>query len=253
MKNIFLLLLFLFYTFCYSQKVTIGILTDESSVQTQPLLEELKSQIRVVAGQNTTVNFKKVLENNYDIEIAKSNYQQLINNDTDIILSFGVINNIALYQEKSYPKPTIVFGSVNNDFINLPVDKKTSGINNITYIIAPISYKEDLEAFKSIYNFKKVGIIVNDYLVNTLPVKDLFDTYFSNLESDYKLIPILKETNIINHLDDVDAVYLAGGFYKNDNELKNIINSINSKKLPSFFGIWKTNCRTRYFGHQSAR
>lgn len=241
-NNLFILipLIFLFhFNFSYAQEITIGILTDKSSEQTQSLLAQLKTEIRAVVGQNASITFKDVLENNFNAEVAKSNYQALVNNDTDIILSFGVINNIVIYQEQSYPKPTIVFGSVNNDFMDLPDNKRTSGINNITYLIAPISYKEDLEVFKSIYNFKKVGIIVDDYLPTALPIKDLFDTYFSKNEGDYKLIPISNETDIGNSLNDVDAVYLAGGFYRSDEELKNIITGINSKKLPSFSAFEK--------------
>ncbi|WP_282043613.1 TolC family protein [Winogradskyella flava] len=231
---LFLLLVGLVISIQAQNNVTIGILSDESTPQTKPLLEQLKDQITAVIGQNTTIAFKDVLVNNYDTALAKSNYQQLINGDADIILSFGVINNIVLYTESSYPKPTIVFGSVNNDFIDLPEDQTTSGINNVTYIIAPISYKDDLEIFSSIFDFKKVGIIVDDYLLETLPVKDLFDTYFSNIESSYKLIPISKDDNISNELGDIDAVYLAGGFYESDSELKSLIDAINSKKLPSF-------------------
>lgn len=241
MKKYFLILTILFIgMYAQAQKtITIGLLTDKSSQESQPLLAQLQNEIKAVVGQDATVVYKDILENNHNAEKAKSNYQTLLTNDTDIILAFGATNTIMLYQEKEYPKPTIVFGSVNTDFMDLPENKKTSGINNITYLIAPTSYKEDLEAFKSIYNFKKVGIIVDDYLPTALPIKDLFDSYFSKTESDYKLIPISNETDISNSLNDIDAVYLAGGFYKSNEELKNLINTINAKKLPSFSAFEK--------------
>ena len=241
MKRYFLLFI-LTLTFAFSQaqkKVSIGILTDKSSEQTKPLLEQLKSEITAVVGQETTIVFKEVLENNFNKETAKSNYQALINNNTDIILSFGVINNIMLYQEKEYPKPTIVFGSVNSDFINLPKNQKTSNINNITYLIAPFSYTSDLDVFKSLYNYKKVGIIVDDFLPKALPLKSIFDTYFSKNESDYKLIPISKGADISNSLNDVDAVYLTTGLHLGESELKTLITTINQKKLPSFSAFGK--------------
>ncbi|WBX70387.1 TolC family protein [Tenacibaculum retecalamus] len=241
MKKYFLLFI-LTLTFAFSQaqkKVSIGILTDKSSEQTKPLLEQLKSEITAVVGQETTIIFKEVLENNFNKETAKSNYQAHINNNTDIILSFGVINNIMLYQEKEYPKPTIVFGSVNSDFINLPKNQKTSNINNITYLIAPFSYTSDLDVFKSLYNYKKVGIIVDDFLPKALPLKSIFDTYFSKNESDYKLIPISKGADISNSLNDVDAVYLTTGLHLGESELKTLITTINQKKLSSFSAFGK--------------
>ncbi len=238
----YLLLLILAFTCAFSQAqntISIGILTDKSAKQTQPLLEQLKTEIKAVVGQDATIVFKDVLENNFNKETAKSNYQTLVNGNTDIILSFGVINNLMLYQKKVYPKPTIVFGSVNNDFMDLPENQKTSGINNITYLIAPLSYTKDLDAFKSIYDYKKVGIIVDDYLPSALPIKDLFDTYFSKNKSSYKLIPISKGADISNSLNDIDAVYLTTGFYLNESELKTLISTINQKKLPSFSAFGK--------------
>ena len=238
-KNCALFALILVCQFVYGQTLKIGILTDTSPVQTEPLITQLKTEIQAVIGQNTEVIFSAILENNYDTDLALTNYQTLVSDDTDIILSFGVINNVVLYQQKSYPKPTVVFGAVNNDFIELPEDQVSSEINNITYLIAPISYKEDLEVFKSIYNYKKIGIIVDDYLPEALPIKDLFDDYFAQLETDYKLIPISNSTDISSQLDDVDAVYLAGGFDKNDSEFKALIAPINIKKLPSFSAFGK--------------
>ncbi|GGI56997.1 TolC family protein [Winogradskyella haliclonae] len=234
MKRTLIILAFLFYFIGYSQSVKIGILSDESTSETQPLLEDLKSQIRAVVGQNTSVNFSDVLINDHNIDKAKSNYQQLVNDDTDIILSFGLINNIVIYEEDIYPKPTIVFGSVNNDFIDLPENQTTSEIENVTYIIAPISYKEDLEAFRDLFDYKNIGIIIEDYVVEALPVRELFNNYFSQQDSNYKLIPINDDNNVSNLLSGIDAVYMAGGFFKTDAELKALIDEINSRKLPSF-------------------
>ena len=77
-----------------------------------------------------------------------------------------MLDNIAIYQYKTYAKPTIVFGSINSDFINLSPEQKTSETNNITYIITPLSYKKDLEAFKTLFDYKNIGIIVDDYVLN---------------------------------------------------------------------------------------
>ncbi|OIQ22513.1 MAG: hypothetical protein BM557_00565 [Flavobacterium sp. MedPE-SWcel] len=239
MKKLLPLFFFFLFLTSYSQNVTIGILTDKSSEESELLLPQLKTEIKAVVGQSATIVFKKVLENNFDVARAKSNYQTLLDDDTDIILAFGVINNIMLYNQKTYSKPIIVFGSVNNDFIDLPEDQKTSNIDNITYLIAPLSYTNDLEVFKSIYAYKKIGIVVDDFLPTALPIKDLFDDYFSGKESSYKLIQLPENGNISNELNDVDAVYLAGGFYLNNNGLKTLIKDVNDKKLPSFsaFGI----------------
>lgn len=243
MKKLFLLFtLVCTSVFVQAQKtVTIGVLTDESSETSRSLFVQLQNEIKAVVGQGANVVFGEVLESDFNVTTAKTNYQKLLNNNTDIILAFGVVNNIVLHQEKDYPKPIIVFGSVNNDFIKLPENQKISNIDNITYIIAPLSYSKDLEVFKSLYNYKKVGIIVDDFEVEALPIKDLFDAYFSDKEASYKLIPIAKGTDISSALNDVDAVYLTGGFHYNDTDFGKLVSTINQKKLPSFSSFSKTD------------
>lgn len=234
------LLLFCLTALAQSPKsVTVGILSDKLLPHSENLLLQLENEIKAVVGEDATVVFKKALENNFKKDIAKLNYQSLVTGDTDIILSFGLVNNLVLYQEIFFPKPTIVFGAVNRDFIDLPEAQRTSNKDNITYLIAPLSYEEDLSVFKTLFPYTKIGIIVDDFLPNTLPIKQLFDNYFSATTDQYKLIPISKNTNWDAELNDVDAIYLAGGFYYTENELKQLIEKINAKKLPSFsaFGI----------------
>lgn len=233
-----LLVIFLSISFLgFSQRqktVTIGILADETSAENAPLLEKLQSEITAVVGQDAKLVFNTPIENGFDLDKARANYLTLESSDIDIILAFGVINNIALYQQKVYAKPVVVFGSVNSDFIDLPEDQKTSGINNIAYIIAPLSYSKDLDAFKSIYDYKKVGVLVDDYLPEALPIKDLFDNYFEDKDATYTLINLPENGDISNLVEDVDAVYLAGGFGLSEAALKTLISTINEKQLPSF-------------------
>ncbi|MFP2997551.1 TolC family protein [Spongiivirga sp. MCCC 1A20706] len=238
MKKLTILIVLLFtIASVYAQRtktVTIGILADETTVENAPLLKKLQNEIKAVVGQDANIVFRDPVQNDFDLEKAKSNYQTMELSDVDIILAFGVVNNIALYQQKSYAKPVIVFGSVNNDFIDLPKDQKTSGINNITYIIAPLSYKKDLDAFNDIYEYKNIGILVDAYLPTALPIKDLFDTYFKDKTSTYTLISIPEDGAVSNLIEGTDAIYLAGGFDLSETAFKTLVDDINEKQLPSF-------------------
>ncbi|KAA1244444.1 TolC family protein [Aquimarina sp. RZ0] len=238
MKNIRLLLLLTFVYFSgYSQSsktVTIGIVADKSTVETRSLLTELQNEIRSVVGQSANIVFKEVLENGFDNQTAKSNYQTLLNSNADIILAFGLVNTIMIDKEEQYPKPIILFGSANSDFYDFPDGQKNSGIANITYLIAPFSYRDDLDVFKALYDYNKVGIVIDDFISELLPIKKLFDEYFSKNGGSYELIPLQKDGSIPADLTDIDAIYLAAGFYLNDREFKTLVTNINAKKLPSF-------------------
>lgn len=234
MKKKIIFFFIIIFQFNYSQTINIGLLTDKDTPEVKPLLEQLKVEIRAVLGQGKTVNFKNVLSNNYSLETAKANYQVLVDSDADIILAFGVMDNIVLSQQESFIKPVIVFGSINSDFINLPPGQKTSGIKNITYIIAPLSYKKDLDYFKTIYNYKNVGIIIDDYIIDTLSLETIFNPYFQKEGKEYKLISLSENGISPSDLEGVDAVYLAGGFDFSDAQFEKLTSIINTKKLPSF-------------------
>jgi septum formation topological specificity factor MinE len=181
------------YTMQAQQQLSIGILADMRTPQSDGYLIQLKKDISSVVGKGYQVNFMDVRYSEKSLQDAEENYQQLLKNDVDIIIAFGVVNTIMLNKETEFTKPTIIIGAVNNDFVNLPEGKTTSGIHNLTYLIVPFSFKEALEAFSSIYDYKKVGIIVDDYLVNLLPIRKQFDDYFANLDAHYRLIPISNE------------------------------------------------------------
>ncbi len=238
MKNIsivFLLICIQFLGYSQSSKtVTIGILADTSTAETTSLLVKLQKEIKAVVGQSTTIVFKEVLENGFNSKTAKSNYQTVINSDADIILAFGLVNTIVIDKEEIYPKPMILFGSANSDFYDFPEGQQTSTVPNLTYLIISSSYTGDLDAFKSLYDYKKVGIVIDDFILELLPVEKLFDEYFAKNEGSYQLIPLQKDGSLNADFNDIDAIYLAAGFYLNDMEFKTLVTGINDKKLPSF-------------------
>lgn len=239
MKRLFLFLLFLSISFSYAQKkknYNIGILLDNATIELEPLLQKLKNQIKTVVGQDAIITFptNSLLVNNYNLEKATQNYNTLLNNATDIILAFGVVNSKIIEAQTTYKKPTILFGAINKDFNSIDVTKVTSGVKNFTYLINSQSYLEDLKKLKQLTNFKKVGIVVEAPFANLLPLKETFDRELKEIGSTYKLIPFKNVNDITSNLDGIDAVYIAGGFFLTESETKKIASVFIEKKLPSF-------------------
>ncbi len=73
----------------------IGFLIDTKTEKTVRLLESLQSQINAVVGEDAKIKYPQAstLVNAYNFETATENYKRLINNETDIIIAFGAINN----------------------------------------------------------------------------------------------------------------------------------------------------------------
>ncbi|WP_298420467.1 TolC family protein [uncultured Kordia sp.] len=239
MKNLFSIALFLCATFTFAQvkkSYDVGVLLDNRTKDIDPLIIQIENQIKAVVGEDAVINFSEqnILVNNYDLQRAQQNYTTLLQNETDIILAFGVMNSVIINKQTSYVKPTILFGAVNQDIANVDLSKKTSGINNFTYLIESDSYKEDLEKLKQLTNFKKVGIIIEQQLVDVLQLHKTFTPMTKALEVDYKIIPFSSVSDITSNLTDIDAAYIAGGFFLKDEEVKQLAKAFITKKIPSF-------------------
>ena len=245
-KNQLITIIFLFIVVCtFAQKKSynIGILLDKRTEKIEPIFLQLKKQIKAVVGEDAEILFpdKSILVNNFDLQTAEENYEQLINNETDIILAFGVVNNAVVSSQAKFQKPIILFGAVNSDLSSIDLTKKSSGIENFTYLIESESYLNDFKVFKELTEFKTLGIVIEDPFLSLLPLKDTFDTIFSELNANYKLIPFNELNDIVTNLDGIDAVYLAGGFFLSENEMTQLADVFIEKKLPSFTSLGTTD------------
>lgn len=226
----------------YSQEkknVSIGLLGDKLSSVYDESIIKLKDEIRAVVGEDATISFKDILLNDFDQNKARENYLQLVQDDTDLILSLGLMNNIMLYYETTFPKPTLALGAISSDLIKLPENQNTTNRFNFNYIIASISYDKDLLAFSNIYDYSSIGIIVDEMILDTLPLEQYFNDYFAKSSIDYRFLLIDDNNQLNGSFENLDAVYFAGGYYLNDDDFSAIVDQINKKKLPSFsaFGL----------------
>jgi len=238
MKKYITLLIILFLCSSYAQKrnYNIGILLDHHTEEVTPLLNHLKKQIKAVVGEDATINFpsESTLINNSNIEKASENYNILLNNNTNIILAFGIINNKVISSKTAHKKPTILFGAVNQDLNAIDLNKKTSGIDNFTYLIDSQSFKADLTQLKNLTNFKTVGVIIEDVFTSVLPIQEAFNKISKELNINYKLIPYKTINDITQNLNNIDAVYLASGFFLKQQEIQQLADAFINNKLPSF-------------------
>ncbi len=216
----------------------IGILTDMQQSELLPLVEELKNEITAVVGEDAVIQFPDALflANDFNLDKARNNYEQLLASDADIILAFGLVNNTVITQQESHAKPTILFGAVNSDFLEIEETGLTSGVQNFTYLIASRSYKNDLDTFKELSGFKNLGIVIQQPFMDVFSYTELFDEEFKDLDATYKLIPFSTIDDILQNLEDIDAVYIAEGFYLREAELKTLAEACIRLQIPSFSG-----------------
>ena len=240
-NKIFFILLFLFagLSSVFGQEkrtYKVGVLLDRVTTELSPLIDKLQNEIKAVVGEDAVIEFpqEQLLANDFDLARARSNYDQLVASDIDIILAFGVLNNEIISPLAVHQKPTILFGAVNRDVQQLDLAKTSSGMENFTYLIESESYQEDLNRFKELSDFKNLGIAIDAPIAEILPLKEIFDAELASLNADYRLIPFESVDDIVANLDGMDALYMAGGFFMTTEEKKILIQELLERKLPSF-------------------
>jgi outer membrane protein TolC len=237
MRYLLLLVLFLIISSgCFSQNkdYKIGFLLDKNSTEIGELLNELSKEIKAVVGEDAILEFpeNKILVNNFDTSTALKNYNVLQNSDIDIIIAFGIVNNAVISKLKTYAKPTIVFGALSKELAT----QQNSEFNPKNYISITTSqsYTEDLELLQQIANPETVGVIVEKAFTDNLPIKATFEAIGVELNMEMQLISFESLTDITSNLENIDAVYLAGGFYLTNEELRQLADVFIERKLPSF-------------------
>ena len=101
----------------------IGMLVDAYSTDMANLVKELQEKIKAVVAQEARIHFNEnyLQEGLMDLEKVEANYEAYVRNpDIDIILAFGPLHNYVLMKKTKFPKPVVLLGAINQDFINLP-------------------------------------------------------------------------------------------------------------------------------------
>jgi len=229
---IVLLLLVNLTSFSQTKTFDVGFLVDKTNPEIEGLLDRLENEIKAVIGEDAIIQFSKKnrLINNFDNKLALEHYNQLLENETDIIIAFGSVNNKMLYGQKQYKKPTILFGTLSNELVNESIEKA----DNFTSIVTIQSFEEDLNLLKKLVAPKRVGILVEKALLDFQSLDDTFLNLERKLGFELKIVPFESLSDIMNSVDGFDAVYLVGGFYLSDDEIKTLAEFLIEKKIASF-------------------
>ena len=232
--NICLILFFSAFSYTQTQTYQVGYLLDQYSSEIQTLLDELSNEISVVVGEDATIVFSKEnqLNNNFSADQALKNYQTLLNNNTDIIIAFGVVNNDVISKLSSYEKPTIVFGALSQELREYK--PLATNIKNYTSLITSQSYTEDLKILQQLADPKIVGVAVERAFTENINVENAFNSIGEALGMQMKIIPFSNLNDITSNLEGIDALYMAGGFYLENEEIKSLAQALIDKRLPSF-------------------
>ena len=134
--------------------VHLAMIVDEVPPDFVPLFDQMVNEIRAVVGADGIVSLSPENMRVTDREAAEAGaiYEDLLDGPVDVILAFGPASAEAMSARDGYPKPTILFGAINQDLVPIDESRVTSGIDNFTYVVDARSYIRDLQTFKELYD-----------------------------------------------------------------------------------------------------
>lgn len=217
----------------------IGILVDQVIPDFPSLMGQLVDEITAVVGTDAVVRYSAadLRENGFDLDRARSQYQELIDDEVDLVLAIGPVTSQAISELGTYPTPTIVFGALNLDRVAIDATSESSGIDNFTYVVTSQSYDRDLATFASLYDFERIGIILLEPHLAVPEIRSELDRQLSALTADYELIGYTAFDALLPTLDRVDAVYLAESFGIQPDDLERLAQELIDRGIPSFSGV----------------
>ena len=238
---IFLFSLSVQQTWAQNKKVvTIGIVHDGLAIGSDTFLENLNNELLTLLGSkyNVQIPVDKILDANWSADNAVSHYGQLNNDCTvDVIFGFGVLSSSVIAQEKKFRKPVIVLGIINPEIYKIaPRNQRSSGISNFSYILFNQSVERDIDTFFRIYPYQNIGIVFFDEIIKMNPFSgDTFQAIMEKNNTQYTALPIKQNIDdILNHLKDVDAIYLGHLGKFEGKEKGRLIEDLTARGIPTF-------------------
>ncbi|MTI32475.1 TolC family protein [Xanthovirga aplysinae] len=224
------------------KKVVIGLIHDGREGYYKSSIDLLRKELDLILGSSYDISIPngKVFAVEDKTQLIEESYRELTEDpEVDYIVCLGVLSGAILLNKGDFPKPLIIYGIEDPVIQGVSMERReTSGIHNLSYILTSESFANDLAVFLELYRFKKLGILLDQELIELLPLKsEQLDSLMAKRGFEIEVIPVMDQEDsiIVSIPEDVDAVFL-GYFtdYVEEENLKKLLEEVNQKGLPSF-------------------
>lgn len=229
-----LFVMFIFLNVSNAQPVRVGIVTDASGNEFELLVQQVKTEIEVLANAGDGAVFKE-LSANWQSEKIRGNLQAVLDDpEVDIVVTLGFLSSEAASLLSRYPKPVIAATLLDQEFQNLPVRTDwSSGVHNFSWIESLIRLKKDLHSFSRLFEFSNLAVIIPRELYSEFPA---LTTYLkdSEYEFDITFLPVEKNENPVERLSaGTDAIMVFPLIQHSLAATGEILSSLNEQGIPS--------------------
>ena len=221
---------------------TIALVEDGASAIARESLAVVRRELDALLGGQRAISFKEdpAFDGKWDAaSVEKALDAALRDPQVDLVLADGMLlAQLACDPARSLPKPVICAFVPDPTIMGLPITREgKSGCSNFTFVAFPMRTKRDLEVFRQVVPFKKLGVLADSFLIeNIRGLKGQVAAIEKAMGISVDMIPMnTSAAETLARVDRfVDAVYLTPPLRMDAEEWARLVGELNARKLPTF-------------------
>jgi outer membrane protein TolC len=155
----------------------------------------------------------------------------------DLVLGLGVIASQELASRKNLPKPVIAPFVFDRTLQGLPLRKGASGVRNLNYLSSLKSFERDVQAFKDIIPFTRLGLFIDQVVMEVFPLLHKKAARVGKrLGIEITIVPVgtYAESALAALPPGTEAVFVTPLLRLPLSEFQAVVDGLIGRKLPSF-------------------
>ena len=220
--------------------VTIGILTDGPTPNFARLQNLFTDEIIDLTEGEFEVQFplRYRVNGNWSVaKIAQALNQLQHDKEVDFVLALGFVSSLVAARSEELYKPTFAPLVLDSNQVDLPRQGNASGVRNLNYLTQEVRFAEDIKAFREIFDFEHLGLLVDKTIHDSVSELAARGTEWAK-ELGIRLSYVLNDSenqDLASAIpDDVDAVMVAALPRLDRNARATLIENLKKRRLPSY-------------------
>jgi len=155
----------------------------------------------------------------------------------DLIIALGILASHEVSQRKPLFKPVIAPFVLDQQLQGLPFKKGTSGVKNLNYLVSLKSFDRNLTAFKEVFPFRRLSVLVDRVLLETFPLFQARARKIAEAQAvQLAVIPVDSsgQAALAAIPPNTEAVYLSPLVRLPSAEFDHLVAGLTARRLPSF-------------------
>ncbi|MBS0171042.1 MAG: TolC family protein [Nitrospira sp.] len=223
--------------------VQIGIVRDGPSDLVPEFRDLIRKEIMELTSHEFDVRFpdEGQLQGGWSVKgVNQAIDRVLAQSRVDLIIALGVLASHEVSQRKQLSKPVIAPFVLDPQLQGLPMKKGTSGVKNLNYLVSLKSFDRNLTAFKEVFPFRRLSVLVDRILLEAFPLFEARARKIAEAQAvQLTVIPVdtSGRAALAAIPPNTDAVYLSPLVRLPSGEFEHLVAGLTARRLPSFSSV----------------